>query len=125
MIPRLLTNHLRSAPKSALILGPRQTGKSTLCRTLEPDLSINLMKESTYLEFASNPRRLEELLSASNPKTVFIDEIQRLPSLLNTIQFLVDEKPQSPRFILTGSSARKLKRCSQAKTSHILYRHLP
>lgn len=68
------------------------------------------MKESTYLEFATHPRRLEELLNGSNPSTVFIDEIQRLPSLLNTIQAIIDESPNPPRFFLTGSSASKLKR---------------
>jgi predicted AAA+ superfamily ATPase len=68
------------------------------------------MRESTYLEFAANPRRLEELLNASRPSTVFIDEIQRLPSLLNTIQAIIDENAKAPKFFLTGSSASKLKR---------------
>ena len=110
MIPRLLEKKLRNGPKGFLLIGPRQTGKSTLCRALEPDITINLMKESTYLEFATHPRRLEELLNGSNPSTVFIDEIQRLPSLLNTIQAIIDESPNPPRFFLTGSSASKLKR---------------
>jgi predicted AAA+ superfamily ATPase len=100
------------SPKGVLLLGPRQTGKSTLCRELKPQMTINLMNESTYLEFARNPRRLQELIAANKPISVFIDEIQRLPSLLNTIQGLVDETPNCPKFIMTGSSARKLRRGS-------------
>ncbi len=110
MIPRKLQKHLESAFKSVLLLGPRQTGKSTLCKVLKPTLTINLMREQTYLEFVSNPRRLEEILAASQPGTILIDEIQRLPSLLNTIQVVLDEKNYDTRFILTGSSARKLRR---------------
>lgn len=112
MIPRMLIKIVNTGTKGFLLLGPRQTGKSTLCRSLKPELTINLMRESTYLEFAANPRRLEELIGASKPSTVFIDEIQRLPSLLNTIQAIIDESSAPPRFYLTGSSASKLKRGS-------------
>lgn len=70
------------------------------------------MDESTYLEFAQNPRRLSELITATKPSVVFIDEIQRLPNLLNSIQVLIDEDSNCPKFILTGSSARKLRRGS-------------
>ena len=94
-----------------MLLGPRQTGKSTLIQNLNPDLTINLAKEAVFLDFASNPQELEQRLEGnSNAKTVFIDEIQRLPSLLNMIQALIDESPRRWRFFLTGSSARKLKR---------------
>ncbi len=96
--------------KSLLLLGPRQTGKSTLMQTLGPDLTINLALEQNYLDFARNPSELPERLRAGNYKTIFIDEVQRLPSLLNTIQALLDEKKEAWRFFLTGSSARKLKR---------------
>ena len=110
MIPRILMNHIKNSPKSVLLLGPRQTGKSTLMRQLNVDLNINLMKESTYLEFAANPNRLEELMAGTKPSSVLIDEIQRLPSLLNTIQTLIDESDTPAKFYMTGSSARKLKR---------------
>lgn len=111
MISRALTSLLARSKKHILLLGPRQTGKSTLVSSLEPDLSINLAHEPTYLDFLRNPRELEERLGASPAaRTVFIDEVQRLPSLLNTIQSLMD-RPQNPlRFLLTGSSARKLRR---------------
>ncbi len=109
MIDRNLFPYLAKSKKSFLLLGPRQTGKSTLIRSLQPDLSINLADESEYITFASNPREIRERLSALKPRTVFIDEIQRLPSLLNTIQAVLDER-EVLRFFLTGSSARKLKR---------------
>jgi predicted AAA+ superfamily ATPase len=114
MIPRRLTFVLQGSRKSVLLLGPRQTGKSTLVGALAPDLTINLFHEATYLDFARNPRELEERLAAlpkdDAAKTIFIDEVQRLPSLLNTVQVLLD-RPRSPfRFLLTGSSARKLRR---------------
>ena len=107
---RLLIEKLKKSRKSILLLGPRQTGKSTLIQKfLEPDLQINLSHEPTYLSFASNASELEERLEAHHPKTVFIDEVQRIPSLLNTIQSLMDAG-RAPRFLLTGSSARKLRR---------------
>lgn len=96
-----------------MLLGPRQTGKSTLISTLNPSLSINLAQETTYLDFAKNPAELEQRISALNasqPVTVFIDEVQRLPSLLNTIQFILDQSGSKIQFLLTGSSARKLRR---------------
>lgn len=110
MVTRGLVDALQKSKKSVLLLGPRQTGKSTLIQSLSPNLTINLANESTYLEFSRNPRELEERLEAKRPSTVFIDEVQRLPSLLNTVQSLLDEKKTSLKFYLTGSSARKLKR---------------
>src|SRR3989338_6605584 len=110
MVKRALAPILMGSKKSVLLLGPRQTGKSTLMRSLSPDLTINLADESTYLSFASNPHELNDRLSAGKFRLVFIDEIQRLPSLLNTIQAILDEGRFHTRFHLTGSSARKLKR---------------
>ena len=114
MIKRALAATLAGAKKSFLLLGPRQTGKSTLVSSLKPDLSINLAHEATYLELARNPRELDERLAAlplaQRQQTIFVDEVQRLPSLLNTIQTLLDAPSQRHRFFLTGSSARKLRR---------------
>ncbi len=109
-IARRLEPVLRRSKKSVLLLGPRQTGKSTLIRRLAPALSINLALESTYLDFARNPDELPQRLAATPSKTVFVDEVQRLPTLLNTMQAILDETPQPPKFYLTGSSARKLRR---------------
>ncbi len=114
MLTRRLGPVLANATKSVLLLGPRQTGKSTLIATLAPALTINLAHEPTYLEFARNPGELEERLAAlsvrKGPQSIFIDEVQRLPSLLNTIQVLLDRPANQFRFLLTGSSARKLRR---------------
>ncbi|MBI4411806.1 MAG: AAA family ATPase, partial [Deltaproteobacteria bacterium] len=53
-----MTKILESGKKSFLLLGPRQTGKSTLISRLKPDLTVNLADETTYLEFARNPSEL-------------------------------------------------------------------
>lgn len=111
MIPRQLSNVLVKSPSSILLLGPRQTGKSTLIKSLNPEMAINLAFESEFLRFARDPDELPARLRHARPKTVFIDEVQRLPSLLNTIQALLDDAPKGHlKFFLTGSSARKLKR---------------
>jgi len=112
MVSRLLTNILAKSPKSILLLGPRQTGKSTLLDFLKPDLTINLNDDQTYLDFKSNPSEIYERIEAANAKTVFIDEIQRHPSLLNTLQVIIDsdKSKKNIKFYISGSSARKLKR---------------
>lgn len=93
-----------------LLLGARQVGKSTLTRALRPDVVVNLADEASYLDYAKDPGRLgRELRAVVKPSLVVIDEVQRVPTLLNTVQALMDEGVRH-RFILTGSSARKLKR---------------
>ncbi len=110
MIPRLITPRLEASPKSVLLLGARQVGKSTLTRALSPDVVINLADEERFLAFAKDPARLRrELNVLDKPSLVVIDEVQRVPSILNTLQALMDGGTHH-RFILTGSSARKLKR---------------
>lgn len=111
MIARALAGPLAASKKSILLLGPRQTGKSTLVASLKPDLTINLAHEPTYLDFLSDPSQLEHRLAAGpSSASIFIDEVQRLPSLLNTIQAILDRPGNRFKFYLTGSSARKLKR---------------
>lgn len=110
MLARMLQPRLKTSPKSTLLLGPRQVGKSTLMRSLHPAKIINLMDEQLYLTYAKDPGRLKrEVLAFSKPSFIAIDEIQRVPALLNVIQALLDEGCRH-RFFLTGSSARKLKR---------------
>jgi uncharacterized protein len=112
MIPRLISTPVGQSPKSVLLLGPRQVGKSTLILELKPDLIINLNDDKTYLDFKSSPGELKERLAAlQSVKSVLIDEVQRHPTVLNTVQTIIDDKTiKSPKFYLTGSSARKLKR---------------
>lgn len=107
MIKRLIAPSLQSSKKSILLLGPRQTGKSTLIKQLRPDIEINLADQAVFTRFLSDPSLLRRIVGVS--KTIMIDEIQRIPSLLNTIQALIDEN-KNRRFYLTGSSARKLRR---------------
>ncbi|MYH50410.1 MAG: ATP-binding protein [Gammaproteobacteria bacterium] len=112
MYQRLLADVLRSTRKSALILGPRQVGKSTLLSSLEPDISLNLASPRAFRDYVSHPERLERELHACSPgrSTVFIDEVQRIPALLDVAQVFIDEQPDRFRFLLSGSSARKLRR---------------
>lgn len=111
MVTRRISKILEKSPKSILLLGPRQVGKSTLLKSLKPDLVINLASERELLQFSADPDRLESLLLPTTFKRVMIDEVQRLPSLLNTIQSILDEK-KTIQFLLSGSSARKLRRGS-------------
>ncbi len=110
MQDRMITNRLSKSSKSILLLGARQVGKSTLARSLHPDLIVNLADEALYISYSKDPARLKrEVAALTKPSLIFVDEIQRLPSLLNSVQSILDESPPH-RFILTGSSARKLKR---------------
>jgi predicted AAA+ superfamily ATPase len=95
-----------------LLLGPRQTGQSTLVKSLKPELSINLANEREFLRHSADPGLLESLIVGQTPLTVFIDEVQRLPSLLNNVQDLIDNPRGGHRvtFYLAGSTARKLRR---------------
>ncbi|MEK6706391.1 MAG: AAA family ATPase [Bdellovibrionota bacterium] len=96
--------------KSILLLGPRQVGKSTLLAKLDPKLTINLADESMFREHVKDPALIRRQVHALPVKSkILIDEVQRLPSILNTIQALIDEK-KGWIFLITGSSARKLKR---------------
>ena len=93
--------------KSHFLLGPHQTGKSHLIRQALPSAKIYaLLDSSVYLSLSQNPSRLGEELAA-NKRLVVIDEIQRLPDLLNEVHRLIESR--GVRFLLTGSSARRLR----------------
>jgi hypothetical protein len=96
--------------RSVLVLGPRQVGKSTLLNALGPDIVINLSSPATFRQYVTEPDRLErELLAAPTAaRTVLIDEIQRVPALLDAVQSVIDRHPRRFRFLLSGSSARTL-----------------
>lgn len=112
MFERLIRPTLATGTKSVLLLGARQVGKSTLLATLAPDRTINLASPATYRELVAHPEQLERELRAASPavRTVLLDEVQRVPALLDVVQVLVDEQPRRFRFLLSGSSARKLRR---------------
>ncbi len=95
--------------KSVFLLGPRQTGKSTLLRTLFPDaLYVDLLESETFRELSAFPEILRQRIQERH-KIVIIDEIQKLPGLLDEAQLLIDRN-KDIRIVLTGSSARKLRR---------------
>src|SRR5690349_19201293 len=94
--------------ESFFLLGPRGTGKSTWLRYAYPEaIRIDLLIPEQERIYLSKPERLIEL--AENGKTIILDEIQRAPGLLPVIHFLIEEK-KGIQFIMTGSSARKLRR---------------
>ncbi|MBW1802599.1 MAG: AAA family ATPase, partial [Deltaproteobacteria bacterium] len=100
--------------KSCFIFGPRQTGKSTFVKNLltKKDLYIDLLPQRSFLNYAKKPGRMREEILAhlkQNDKPLcIIDEIQKIPELLDEVHELIESK--GLRFILTGSSARKLRR---------------
>ncbi len=99
--------------KSFFLLGPRATGKSFLIRQQLGDQAvvIDLLRSDIYLRLSVNPGLLESLIEGGRPgrsSPIVIDEVQKLPSLLDEVHRLIEERRM--RFILTGSSARKLKR---------------
>lgn len=97
--------------RSFFLFGPRGTGKTTWLEHRFPDaLSVNLLQPQAYREMSARPERLAELVHAeSDPKDIIVDEVQRVPELLNVVHDLIEQRPGC-RFILTGSSARKLRR---------------
>jgi predicted AAA+ superfamily ATPase len=111
MRDRLLRARIAKSSKSVLLLGPRQVGKSTLCRSLGADLFVDLADESEFLSYTKDPSRLKREADALSGRVlVVVDEVQRVPSLLNTVQSIADRSQGKVKFVLTGSSARKLKR---------------
>src|SRR4051794_2564936 len=100
--------HLPS--KTFLLLGPRGTGKSTLIRkAIKIDLEINLLKSDQFLPLSQNPSLLQnKVKSLKAGSWVFVDEVQKIPALLDEIHSAYEE--YRLQFALSGSSARKLKR---------------
>lgn len=99
---------------SHFLFGPRGTGKSTFLRQAFADaLWVDLLQPEVHQRFAARPERLRELVDG-NPeeKVVVLDEVQRVPALLDVVHHLIERhgRRAAPRFVLTGSSARKLKR---------------
>jgi predicted AAA+ superfamily ATPase len=98
-----------------IVFGARQTGKSTLIKQILPSdaLVINLAEPQERMRYLSDPQELirncRALKKNDEPRFVFIDEAQMVPDLFNAIQSLYDDDKTAFRFILCGSSARRLK----------------
>lgn len=108
---RLLDLEALLAQKSHFLFGPRGTGKSTLIRETLPAADypvINLLQSETRLRLLQNPSDLRRMITGKKAKAIVIDEIQKIPELLDEVHDLIES--QKMKFLLTGSSARKLKR---------------
>jgi predicted AAA+ superfamily ATPase len=104
---------------SVLLLGPRGTGKTALIGTIFADvpnrMQIDLLQGLDYQRYLTTPHKLGQelrtrLQSVAGKLFVSIDEIQRVPALLNEVHSVIEEFKGRVAFLLTGSSARKLKR---------------
>ena len=111
-IERVANIDKRLEKKSIFLFGPRQTGKSSYIKNQlsEPKLAWTLLDSELYRDLSMRPSILRNTLRAKgiNDGVVVIDEIQRLPELLNEVHMLIEET--GIHFLLTGSSARKLKK---------------
>ena len=116
-IPRNAIYNIRLAldrGKSVLLLGARQTGKTTIVQhSFQPAVSISLLNSDFRRKYEQSPSRLTQELQAQKKLTktmplVFIDEVQKVPELMDEIQWMIDNG--IAQFIITGSSARKLRR---------------
>ena len=106
-----LGRFLQPPTSSFFLFGPRGTGKTTWIGQVLPEaLVVNLLRPEVYRELTARPERLYEMVGG-NPerRDVVVDEVQRVPELLHVVHDLL-ERPDAPRFVLTGSSARKLRR---------------
>lgn len=105
-----LRNLTLSQSKSLFLWGPRQTGKSSLLLKSYPNAEyIDLLKSDVWQEYSTRPSLLRErLLDLKAGSRVVIDEVQKVPALLDEIHWLIENKKIN--FTLCGSSARKLKR---------------
>ena len=101
---------LGSGQESVFLWGARQTGKSTLLKMLFPNaLWFDLLLSTEYKRLTAKPDILREtVLANQNESPVIIDEIQRIPELLNEVHWLISN--HGVRFILSGSSPRKILR---------------
>ena len=108
MYKRLLKLPL-DGKSSIFLFGPRGTGKTSWIKEHMPEsLYLDLLDFSTYSSLSANPSRLQNLIPDGYKDWIVIDEVQRIPALLNEVHKLIESKKY--RFLLTGSSARSLRR---------------
>lgn len=108
----MFTRRLKLPERTFFLLGPRGTGKTTwLCSVLPSAVWFDLLRTGTFLELSQQPDRFRQQVEARpRGSWVVVDEVQRLPGLLNEVHALIAERGRAYRFALSGSSARKLKR---------------
>lgn len=94
-IPRFLDLQELLSQKSHFLLGPRQTGKTSLVNTTFQNVRVyDLLDTSVYLDLSQNPNRIEQELTPRD-KVIVIDEIQRLPVLLHEVHRLIEKRTYS------------------------------
>lgn len=108
----MFTRQQRLPGRSFFLFGPRGTGKTTWLRYLLPEsLWFDLLRTRTLLELSQRPETFRQQVEARpHGSWVVVDEVQRVPTLLNEVHALIAEHGRAYRFALSGSSARKLKR---------------
>ncbi len=107
-VKRLTPIEAELRKKSVLLIGPRRTGKSAFIRNqLRVDRVYDLLKADVFQALSARPSLIRESLQPKD-KLIVIDEVQRLPNVLDEIHSMIEER--KIRFLLTGSSARKLRR---------------
>ena len=95
--------------KSCFLFGPRGTGKTSwVTQHFASALYIDLLKSNDFTRLQADPSRLEALVLANDSPWTIIDEVQKIPALLDEVHHLIEHHQQC--FVLTGSSSRKLKR---------------
>jgi uncharacterized protein len=109
MFRRYLQNRLPET--SFFLFGPRQVGKTTLLHQEDLDMTIDLLDPELQLTYNKTPNLMRQQIDDIEPGTsarILIDEIQRVPILLDVVHALMEQRPRL-QFILCGSSARKLR----------------
>ena len=100
---------LKELESSCFLMGPRMTGKTSLLAQLKVDASFDLLDPQMELNLRAHPHEFWEEISSLKPGSrIIIDEVQKVPTLLDYVQMGIDQKQM--QFFLSGSSARKLKR---------------
>ncbi len=109
MFVKRLQNIQLPPNRSAFLWGPRKTGKTTLLKQqFAGAFWIDLLDYDLFLTLSRHPTRLRQMLEAQVSKTIVIDEVQKIPHLMDEIHWLIENR--GFQFVLSGSSARKFRR---------------
>lgn len=110
-MPKYINRFIQPPTTSFFLFGPRGTGKSMWTAFSFPDaVRYNFLDADTYRRISARPERLKEDIHAlKDGSTIVLDEIQKVPDVLDIIHALIEEKREW-RFVMTGASSRKLKR---------------
>lgn len=123
----MLKRFFQPPKQSYFLFGPRGTGKSTLLKAIYPDAFwVDLLDPELFRLLSAGPERLRLLLEESpDKKIVVVDEVQKIPELLDVVHSLLEEK-KGYQFVLTGSSSRKLKQQGvNLLAGRALLKHMP